>query len=110
MVGKWKDFPPFISEFERLVDQGELSPSLRVYHLRRKVSEPLRVVAKNYIPSPSEEDISSWIEIFSQFWKNQESNRHIENSFIGSSSGANSSELHNFEIAITGDPMELNQM
>ena len=38
MTGKWKDFPSFISEFERLADQGELSSSMQVYHLRHKVS------------------------------------------------------------------------
>ncbi|KAI0998164.1 hypothetical protein K3495_g10030 [Podosphaera aphanis] len=111
MTEKWIDFPSFISEFERLADQGELSSSLRVYHLRRKVSEPLRMAAKNHIPLPSEEDISAWIEIFSQFWKNQESNRHIENSSFGySSGGGNSFKSYNNEVAATDYPMDLDQM
>ncbi|KAI0993414.1 hypothetical protein K3495_g14769 [Podosphaera aphanis] len=83
---------------------------MRVYHLRRKVTEPLRNAAKNHIPVPSDDDIIGWIEIYNQFWKNLEADKHIssnsnENFGVESSS---SSEPKDFRVS--GDPMELDRL
>ncbi|KAI0994341.1 hypothetical protein K3495_g13841 [Podosphaera aphanis] len=110
MVGKFKVFPSFISEFEKFADQADLSSTMRVYHLRRKVSEPLRIAVKNHIPAPPEDSITEWIELYYQFWKNQEADRQITGS--SGNLGVGDRPLiqgHNGNIQ-TGDPMDLDRM
>ncbi|KAI1007246.1 hypothetical protein K3495_g971 [Podosphaera aphanis] len=110
MVGKFKDFPSFISEFEKFADQADLSSAMRVYHLRRKVSEPLRIAVKNHIPAPPEDSITEWIELYYQFWKNQEADRQITGSSGNLGVGdALHNQGQNGNIK-TGDPMDLDRM
>ncbi|KAI1004328.1 hypothetical protein K3495_g3880 [Podosphaera aphanis] len=107
MVGKFKDFPSLISEFEKFADQADLSSAMRVYHLRRKVSEPLRIAVKNHIPAPSKDSITEWIELYYQFWKNQEADRQITGSSGNLGVGdAPHNQGQNANIQ-TGDPMDL---
>ncbi|KAI1004467.1 hypothetical protein K3495_g3746 [Podosphaera aphanis] len=83
---------------------------MRVYHLRRKVSEPLRIAVKNHIPAPPEDSITEWIELYYQFWKNQEADRQITGSSGNRGVGdAPHNQGQNGNIQ-TGDPMDLDRM